>query len=313
MKKRILCALMAACLLLTGCSSLLERSYSAVEPYTNRYWDPGAEDTLKAESKQDLVNTLLMLVEQRAEEGEIRYYTEENVEQIAREAKQEVCEETVPGSYLLRRMSFTSEEGEGYCTLTYTMVYREDAEALETLMSLSDSESLADLLRLAIREEHEKMTARFVYETEHREDITAVVEGLWQELCLSWLAENAPPEPPATTEPTEETVPAEDGETTAEGEQLPEASAPSEEAPVEEPPASESADPAQPPEEAPEGEVPPEETVEEPAEPEIVLPSCPWEIRFYPDVTYAGVVEILLNALPEDVMDVPTDSMEEEI
>ena len=78
---------MAAMLLLSGCASLLERSYSSVEPYINRYWDPVAEDTLKAETKQDLVNTLLMLVEQRAEEGEIRYYAEEKVDEIAGEAK----------------------------------------------------------------------------------------------------------------------------------------------------------------------------------------------------------------------------------
>ena len=304
MKRRILCVLMAACLLLTGCSSLLERSYSAVEPYTNRYWDPGAEDTLKAESKQDLVNTLLMLVEQRAEEGEIRYYAEEDVDRIAREAKQEVCEETVPGSYLLKRMSFTSEAGEGYHTLTYSMVYREDAEEMASLMSLSDSESLVDLLRLAIREGHEKMTARFVYETEHREDITAVVERFWQEMCLNWLKENAPPAPPE-----EETVPAEgeaelppegtqppENAASAEGSGTPEASAPAEKTPSEEPEETDPADPAQP----PEGET--DILPEDPAEPEIVIPPCPWKIRFYPDVIYAGVVEILLTELPEDVL-----------
>ena len=86
MDKRILPILMALCLLCTGCASLLERSYSSVEPYTDRFWDSTAEDTLKAESYQDLVNSLLMLIEQRSEEGIIRYYGSEDenalVEQI---------------------------------------------------------------------------------------------------------------------------------------------------------------------------------------------------------------------------------------
>ena len=57
------------CLALCGCGMLLERSYSSVEPYANRYWDSGAEDTLRSETYQDLVNSLLLLVEERAEEG----------------------------------------------------------------------------------------------------------------------------------------------------------------------------------------------------------------------------------------------------
>lgn len=298
MKKRYFCALMAAMLLLTGCASLLERSYSSVEPYINRYWDPVAEDTLKAETKQDLVNTLLMLVEQRAEEGEIRYYAEEKVDEIAGEAKREVCEETVPGSYLLESMSFTGEAGEGYYTLTYTMTYRDEAEDMATLMSISDSESLADLLRLAIREGHEKMTARLAYQTSHRADVSAVVEGFWQELCRSYLAEQAPP-------PVEEELPEdpEQEEQTGDGALLPEDSSEEEPLPETETEPVPEETPAEQPEQEPvegESEEQPEEP--EPAEPEIVCPPCPWEIRFYPDVTYAGVVEIFLSDLPETVL-----------
>ena len=69
-----LALLLAVCLSLSGCASLLERSYSVVEPYTDRYRDSGGEDALRAESYQDLVNSLMMLVEQRAEVGTIRCY-----------------------------------------------------------------------------------------------------------------------------------------------------------------------------------------------------------------------------------------------
>ena len=69
MKLRALCLAAALTLLLSGCS--LEREYSVVEPHENQYWESTAEDILRAESYQDLVNTLLLLVEQHEETGTI--------------------------------------------------------------------------------------------------------------------------------------------------------------------------------------------------------------------------------------------------
>lgn len=186
MKKWIILPVLALCLGLTGCAVLLERSSSVVEPYTDRYWETGAEDTLRAENHQELVNTLLLLVEERAEEGIIRCYTDQNAYFLGYTASEEVMKETVLGSYLLDSLDFTYELGDGYCTLTYKMTYREDAESVEGLMRLSDCQSLADLLRVALREGHQKLTARFVYKTP-RDDISAAVEALWQELYRATL------------------------------------------------------------------------------------------------------------------------------
>lgn len=185
MKRRTLAVpLLAALLALSGCASLLERSYSAVEPYADRYWDSGAEDTLRAENSQDLVNTLLMLVEQRADEGTIRCYGEANSYSQAQAALQEVRQETMPGAYLLEDLDFLYENNAAsdYCTLTYRMTYREDAEDIDGMMTLSDSQSLVDLLRMAVREGHQRLTARFSYHMP-RDTVTAAVESLWRELC----------------------------------------------------------------------------------------------------------------------------------
>lgn len=253
MNRRILPLLLAVCLTLSGCASLLERSYSVVEPYTDRYWDSGAEDTLKAESYQDLVNSLLMLVEQRAEEGVIRFYVTEDAYNLALAANREVRLETALGSYLLRKLTFSCERTDRYCTLSYEMSYREDAEELGSIMTLSDSQSLVDLLRLAVREEHPKMTAQFVYDTP-RDAVISAVESLWQELCL------------------DEQEQAEAGE----------------EAPNEEGEEPSPEEPAAPPEDA-------EQVLQETQEEPVQLPPCPWEIRFYPDLESAEIVEILLQ------------------
>ena len=65
MKK--LLAGMLACLLLSGCASLLERTYITVEPHSSRFWESEAADTLRAENYQDIVNDLLILIGQHTE------------------------------------------------------------------------------------------------------------------------------------------------------------------------------------------------------------------------------------------------------
>ncbi len=279
-----LCLVMTAGLL-GGCARLLERSYGITEPYADRYWDSSAEDTLRAETYQDLVNSLLLLVEQKAEEGVIRCYGEaEEYEQVLA-ARREVRQETMLGSYLLKELQLDHEKGSGYSTVTCQMTYREDAEDLGALMPISDSQSLVDLLRLAVREDYEKLAAHFTYEPS-REDVAAAVESLWQEICRSEMEELAAlsvdeevPEEGAP-EGEEGVVPEESGEGGAEAPPEEQEAAPPEEEAVD----SETA-------EGEDGEAvePP------PEEPVIEYPPCPWSIRFYPNQETAEIVEVLLK------------------
>lgn len=239
-KKWSLC--LSACLLLTGCAALLERSYSVVEPYSNRYWDSSAEDTLRAENHQDLVNSLLMLVEQRAEEGVIRCYGAANSYPQIQAACREVSKETAVGAYLLDQISFRYESGNGYGSVVCRMDYREDAENPDSIMALSDSQSLVDLLRLAVREEHTKLTARFTYNTP-RETVEAAVESLWTELA----AQEEDEDNEDNGEDGDETDLVVSGDSETDGsDELPE------------------------------------------------VPSCPWDVRFYPDTAAPEIVEIML-------------------
>ncbi len=290
MKKGILAAALAACVLLSGCAALLERSYSLVEPYTDRYWDSGDEDTLRVDNYQDLVNSLVMLIEQRTEEAVIRCYGEVGSYLEASRARSEVRWETMKGAYLLRDIRFDLEEGASYSTLSFTMTYREDAEDLASVMTLSDSQSLVDLLRLAVREEHEKLTAQFSFETP-RETVSAVVESYWQELCREEMAEEAAALEGLETDvppPEEEDGPDPESEAGGEAENLPE-EPPEEQVPEPEEPGSLPEDGGEPVEPV-SGELE-EETAPEP----VVYPPCPWVIRFYPDRGTAELVEILLR------------------
>ena len=131
-------------------------------------------------------------------------------------------------------------------------------------MSISDSQSLLDLLRLAVREEHEKLTARFSYDTPTA-DVNAAVKALWRELCLGeeavqTAADGDAGEPPPDGEPEADLTPE-----------------------------TEPVSPEPPPEAG--GETEPVGLF--PEEPE--CPPCPWTIRFYPAGDTAEIVEILLH------------------
>lgn len=279
-----LCLAMTAGLL-GGCARLLERSYGITEPYADRYWDSSAEDTLRAETYQDLVNSLLLLVEQKAEEGVIRCYGEaEEYEQVLA-ARREVRQETMLGSYLLKELQLDHEKGSGYSTVTCRMTYREDAEDLGALMPISDSQSLVDLLRLAVREDYEKLAAHFTYEPS-REDVAAAVESLWQEICRSEMEElvalSVDEEVPEEGAPEGEegVVPEESGEGGAEAPPEEQEDMPPEEEAVDgEAAVGEDGEAVEPP----------------PEEPVIEYPPCPWSIRFYPNQETAEIVEVLLK------------------
>ena len=175
------------------------------------------------------------------------------------------------GTYLLQSIQFTFEDGAGYGTAAFQIAYREDAEDLSSVMTLSDRQSLVDLLRLALREDHEKITARFTFDTP-REAVAAAVESFWQELCREEMAVEtaltAGPEAEESNEPPNE----EEGDAPPEEDQ-------------EAPPESERTEP-EPSEEEPDGgETDPDadepESGEETGEPEpepdpIVYPPCPW-------------------------------------
>ena len=141
-------------------------------------------------------------------------------------------------------------------------------------MTLGDPQSLTDLLRLTLRENHSRLTARFVYDTDGQE-VEAVVESLWQELYRAELEAQQPPEAEGT-----QPLPGEEAE-------LPEEDA------AQEQPETPPADGTEPPADGT-GEGEPT-TGTEPEEPEIIYPPCPWEIRWYPARDRAELVEIELK------------------
>ncbi len=186
MKLRALCLAAAlTLLLLSGCS--LEREYSVVEPHENQYWESTAEDILRAESYQDLVNTLLLLVEQHETEGTIRLYLTDvdyaAAFEMVRNACAEVRQETAIGSYSLEVLDFDMQElRNSYYQVDLLPTYRRTAEEAAAIVETASSSAIYELLLQAWQEGKDRLTVRYAYLAEERESLLENIRQLQWEL-----------------------------------------------------------------------------------------------------------------------------------
>lgn len=185
MKQKIILLAAALSLLLTGCgSSLLSRSWSSVTPHSAGYWEDGGRDTLRADSYQDLVNTLLLLVDDHAESGVVRCYFGGDVEytELAANACSEVQQETALGAYLLDYITYSGQEERGFYELTLRFGYRRTAEEQQSIINATSTEALPDLLRTAAEEGKTSLVVRVTYFSTDRSGVEEQIHAVQAEL-----------------------------------------------------------------------------------------------------------------------------------
>ena len=181
-KIRMLASVLAVTLLLSGCSALLEREYSVVEPHSKQYWDSGDSGVLRAEDYQELVNGILTLVAAHTEESVVRLYMPEyslmETEALLENACREVQTETAAGAYAVDYLTYTVSESAAYREARFTISYRRTAEQYGSIVSVTSSDAVEELLRSAIETGDEELTLRVHYFTATEEEIRMLLQGL---------------------------------------------------------------------------------------------------------------------------------------
>lgn len=186
MRKKFIPLTLALCLTLSGCGGnvVLERSYSVSAPHSEVYWENENADTLRADSYQDLVNALLLLLGEHSEEGTVRIYgNDEEAASMAEQACREVQEDTALGAYLLEYISYTDAREHGYYEMRVRLGYRRTAEEQAAIITATSTEALPDLLRLTAREGSlSRIAVRFTYFTADRDGIRDMVRSVQEEV-----------------------------------------------------------------------------------------------------------------------------------
>lgn len=185
MRKKFIPLTLALCLTLSGCGNIvLERSYSVSAPHSEVYWENENADTLRADSYQDLVNALLLLLGEHSEEGTVRIYgNDEGAASMAEQAYREVQEDTALGAYLLEYISYTDAREHGYYEMRVRLGYRRTAEEQAAIITATSTEALPDLLRLTAEEGAVKRVAvRFGYFTTDRDGLREMVREVQSEV-----------------------------------------------------------------------------------------------------------------------------------
>ena len=164
-KAGVLAALAALCLL-TGCASLLEREYSTVEPHSSTFWESEAAGTLRAESYQDVVNDVLLLIGQHTEKATIRLYNftdDMTVAETLEQATTEIQQETPMGAYAVEYITSTSRSQRGYYEISVQISYRRTAEQIQAVVNATSTEALPALLETALDEGRTELAVRIGY------------------------------------------------------------------------------------------------------------------------------------------------------
>lgn len=188
MKQKAIGMMLLVSLLLTGCASLLERTYSTSEPHSSRLWEHDASGTLRAETYQDLVNDMMILVGQHTEEATLRLYnfSEQTVLDTMEQAALEVQQDTALGSYAVQYITYTGQAQRGYYEVALQVGYRRTAEQIQTLVSATGTEALYSLLEAAVNGQREELAVRIGYwETNDQEKIQETVQQVRDALELT--------------------------------------------------------------------------------------------------------------------------------
>lgn len=157
---------LCACLLLTGCSALLEREYSTVEPHSSKFWESEFADTLRAENYQDIVNDLLILIGQHTESATLRLYNYEDdltVAETLEQATSEVQQETPLGAYAVEYITSSSQAQRSYYEISIQIGYRRTEEQVQSVVNATSTAALYNLLAAAITAEKPELAVRISY------------------------------------------------------------------------------------------------------------------------------------------------------
>lgn len=163
MKKLIIAGLLAGLLALSGCSSMLERSYESSTVHVD-YSVTEDESILRAESYQGLVNSILYFINEHASSGTIRLYNYTgDVETDLADACDEVLHQDPLGAYAVSSLNYDNTRILTYYEVDLQIVYTHTAEDIAAIRAVNGSSGLRRELSRMVSDLRQRAVLRVSY------------------------------------------------------------------------------------------------------------------------------------------------------
>ncbi len=167
---------LALALLLSGCASMLSREYISLEPHSQFSGGDTDPFTLQAENYQSLVNAVLYLVSQGAEDGIIRLSNyARDVEGDLSAACLEVAQEDPLGAYAVDYIKYDYTRIVSYYEASLHISYRRAPEQIKSVVSVTGSSAIKSELHQVLAAFSSQAVLRVNYFTEDQDYITTLV------------------------------------------------------------------------------------------------------------------------------------------
>ena len=181
-KHAVLSAVLSGTLLLSGCSSILQRSYSFVTPHSAAPVVESDKMTIRAESYQDVVNALLHYITQGKETGAIRLYNYPyDVEQDMEAACKEVLTEAPLGAYAVADIDYRITPIVSCYEAVVEISFRRTPQQVSQIISATGTSAIRTRLQKAMAAYQEELVLRINY----LEDEEDYLDGLLKQAYFS--------------------------------------------------------------------------------------------------------------------------------
>ena len=164
MKRAIPLLALCCALLLSGCSSLLDRPYVAVEPHVEQPVVAGDSSTLQVSTYSELVNAVLFLVSQGTEEGTIQLtdYRGE-VEDDLNRACLEVAKDDPLGAYAVDFIKNSYTRVLTTYEAVISITYRRTKEQVQNIVNVTNTSAIRKEVSAALSEYRPELVLRVGY------------------------------------------------------------------------------------------------------------------------------------------------------
>jgi len=183
MKKRLLPLLLALALALTGCASMLERSYESATAHVDRPTTGEDPSILRVENYRELVSAVLYLVSQGEEEGTIQLHDYAgSVETDLPAACLEVTTEDPLGAYAVDYIKHEYTQVMSYYQAAVSIRYRRSQDQVRSMVHVTGSSAIRSELQGALSAFREEVVLRVAYFAEDEDSIRDLVRQAYYDV-----------------------------------------------------------------------------------------------------------------------------------